>query len=71
MTSTPYVYVYVSAPPPLTHLGLRVLGAVVEAAIVVDDYLAILVIETSGGNQLPATAVLRELIAGKESLIIV
>lgn len=47
-----------------THLCIRLLGAVVIVAIVVDDHVSVLVVEAGGRDQLPAAAVLREVVAG-------
>lgn len=46
------------------YLSIRLLGAVVVAAVIVNHHVSVLVVEAGGRDQLPAAAVVREVVPG-------
>lgn len=51
-------------PPQHGYLSIRVLWAVVVAAVIINHDVSVLIVEAGGGDQLPAAAVLREVVSG-------
>lgn len=47
------------------YLSIRFLRAVVVAAVIIDNHFSIFIVEAGGRDQLPTTAVLRQVIAGQ------
>lgn len=47
-----------------SYLSIRLLGAVVVAAVIVNHHVSVLVVEAGGRDQLPAAAIVREVVPG-------